>query len=198
MLKQLHKFTPHKRSVWGYVNIAFNRVDADRLEIVGPDRMCAEWIIKNGGAVRYTSNPKKLIRQYDTLSEVSTLPLKLKEIDATDACIMKIGFEHFRGCDSIEKIILNRCKYLENDALSELHYVKDTLKELQVTSCYNFRDDGLLALKSLDKLKKLTLYDFPHVKDIEQLEAELKKALPLCNIITKPDDADSLKIDEQI
>lgn len=31
------------RNFFGYLRIAFNKVDTQRLEEVGPDRLCAEW-----------------------------------------------------------------------------------------------------------------------------------------------------------
>lgn len=31
------------RNFFGYLRVAFNKVDAQRLEEVGPDRLCAEW-----------------------------------------------------------------------------------------------------------------------------------------------------------
>lgn len=31
------------RNFFAYLRIAFNKVDAQRLEEVGPDRLCAEW-----------------------------------------------------------------------------------------------------------------------------------------------------------
>lgn len=198
MIKFVPKLSPHNRNVWGYVDIAFNRVDTERLKTVGPDRMCAEWIIKNGGAVRFASKPKVIYKEYDMLSEGNSYSSKLKEIDATDACIMKIGFEHLKGCTAIDKIILNRCKHLEHDALSGLHYVKETLKELQVTSCYNFRDAGILSLKSLENLKELIIYDLPYVANLDQVKNELKEALPHCNIITTQEVSETLDNQEKI
>lgn len=32
-----------ERNFFGYLRIAFNRVDESRLKEVGPDRLCAEW-----------------------------------------------------------------------------------------------------------------------------------------------------------
>lgn len=186
MLKLVTKASQIHRNVWGYVNIAFNKVDIDRLNIVGPERLCAEWIIKNGGAIRFTGNPKVLVKQYDLLSDNFGFALKIKEIDATDSSIMKLGFEHLKGCKAIDKIILNRCKLLENDSLSELQHVADTLRELHVISCYNMRDDGILLLKSFKNLKSLIIYDLPYVRDLNRVKDELVKEIPQCKIQLKP------------
>lgn len=33
----------NNRSLFGYIRIAFNKVDEARLKEIGPDRLCAEW-----------------------------------------------------------------------------------------------------------------------------------------------------------
>lgn len=97
---------------------------------------------------------------------------------------MAIGFEHFKGCKAIERIILNRCKHMENEALEQLGYVKNSLKELQVTDCNNVVESGLLSLKQLNHLQKLTIYGFIYIKDFNGVVSQLKKDLPGCEIVT--------------
>lgn len=98
---------------------------------------------------------------------------------------MALGFEHFKGCKSIEHIILNRCKHMENEALEKLSYVKHSLNELQITNCPNVMEDGLLSLKKLNNLKKLTIYNFMYIKDFPSVVNQLKKDLPSCEILTE-------------
>lgn len=74
---------------------------------------------------------------------------------------------------------------MENDALEQLAYVKNSLKELQVTDCPNVIDSGLLSLKQLNHLQKLTIYGFVYVKDFNGVVDQLKKELPDCKIITE-------------
>lgn len=147
-------------------------------------------ILKNGGTVRFV-DARTPITEYNALDE-NKLPVaaKIHTIDATDSSIMAIGFAHFKGCKFIERIILNRCKHMENEALEQLSFVKDTLHDLQVTECGNVEDSGLRSLKNLSKLKKLTIYGFLYVKDFNAVCSELKKSLPKCEIITKANDAD--------
>lgn len=114
----------------------------------------------------------------------SSGPSQLKVVDATDSSIMALGFEHFKGCKAVEHIILNRCKHLENEALEQLAHVKCSLKELQVTDCSNVVESGLLSLKQLDRLQKLTIYGFIYIKDFNSVVSQLKKDLPGCEIIT--------------
>lgn len=96
---------------------------------------------------------------------------------------MAIGFEHFKGCNAIEHIIFNRCKHLEDEALEQLAYVKTSLKELQVTDCPNVVESGLLSLKQLINLQKLTIYGFIYIKDFHGVVNQLKKELPSCEIV---------------
>lgn len=149
----------------------------------------AKRILKNGGSVRFVDG-RTPITEYNAL-DADQLPVapKIHTVDATDSSIMAIGFEHFKGCNHIERIILNRCKHMENEALEQLSYVKDTLRDLQVTECGNVEDSGLRTLKNLSQLRKLTVYGFLYVKDFNGVCNELKQHLPHCEIITsKPVD----------
>ncbi|XP_031631576.1 ATP synthase subunit s, mitochondrial isoform X2 [Contarinia nasturtii] len=150
------------RSFFAYLRVAFNKVDTQRLEEVGPNQLCAEW--------------------YNSLS--NTKSEKIKVVDGTDSSIMALGFEHFKGCKNIEQIILNRCKHMENEALEQLGYVKNSLNELQITDCPNVVESGLMSLKQLNNLKKLTIYNFIYIKDFTGVVNQLKKDLPNCEIHT--------------
>lgn len=74
---------------------------------------------------------------------------------------------------------------MENEALEQLVYVKNSLKELQVTDCPNVVESGLLSLKQLNHLQKLTIYGFIYIKDFNGVVNQLKKDLPSCEIITE-------------
>lgn len=112
---------------------------------------------------------------------------KLWKVDGSQSSIMSLGFDHFKGCHFVEKVRLHRCQYMENDALEKLGYLKNSLKELEVTECHNVEKDGLLSLKQLQFLKILTIYGFTYItdEDFKTISYELKKHLPNCQIITK-------------
>lgn len=114
----------------------------------------------------------------------SSAQKQIRLVDATESSIMALGFEHFKGCRAIEHIILNRCKHMENEALEQLSYVKNSLKELQVTDCPNVVESGLLSLKQLNHLKKLTIHGMTYVKDLNAVVNQLKNDLPGCEIVT--------------
>lgn len=172
---------PIVRRIWGYVAVAFNQVDKDRLSKVGPNRLCAEWILKNGGGVRFTENPTKLWKDYNHLP-AENVPFRIKVVDATNSSIMKIGLHHFEGCKNIDTVIFHKCKHLENDGLEGLAYISQSLTHLQVSGCYNIKDSGLAIIGQLQNLKQLLIFDMPFVKDIDEVARSLKKSLPDCDI----------------
>lgn len=169
-----------QRNLWGYVSIAFNRVDTDRLQLVGPNRTCAEWVLKNGGAVRFQNFPSILFSNYNALPGEMKLPVI--EIDGTNSSIMDIGFDHLKNCDMIENIKLIQCKYLENEALEKLDHVKKSLKFLEISGCFNINEAGLMSLTGLTNLEKLVVNNLPYVKDFDKIKKELKEKLPKCSV----------------
>lgn len=175
----------HQRFLWQYVCQAFNRVDRQRLQQVGPDRMCAEWILKNGGGVRFQSNPV-LHTDYNTLPGENQR-LRVSEIDATKSTIMGIGLEHLKDCKSIRKVILDSCKYLDDEAVTKFSYIDQSLEELKIDRCRNISQEGLISLiKSVPHLKRLELgRDMPLLENIETVVPVLKNHLPDCEITVK-------------
>lgn len=141
-------------------------------------------VIKNGGSIKFW-DAEKPIAEYNVL-QTPKFPytLQIHTIDATDSTIMALGFDHLKHCSRIKKIILHRCNHLENEAMEKLAYVKDSLNELQITECGNIESSGLLTLKQLQNLRKLTIHDFLYVKDYEGVVKDLQKNLPNCEIVT--------------
>lgn len=151
--------------------------------------MLIDRVIKNGGCIKFW-DAEKPIAEYNVL-QTPGFPYKLKiqTIDATDSSIMALGFDHLKNCTDIRTIILNRCKHLENEALEKLAYVKDSLNELQITECGNIENSGLLSLKQLQNLQKLTIHSFLYVQDFDGIVKDLQKNLPNCKILTsKPEE----------
>lgn len=185
-LKYLLNLNPHivpvisrnlKRNLWAYVAIAFNKVDNDRLSLVGPDRLCAEWVLKNGGAIEFSQTAGHFVNDYNALPADNKLTVR--SIDASNSSIMKIGFDHLAGCKHVHKVILHQCKHLESGSLSGLLHIKKTLKVLEVSGCENLGDTDFDVLKDLEVLEDLTIGD---VNNLEKIVQQLKKALPKCSI----------------
>ncbi|XP_071477314.1 ATP synthase subunit s, mitochondrial-like [Diadema antillarum] len=169
------------RSLWGMLNAVFNQVDRSRIREVGPDRAAAEWLLRCGAAVRFRDF-EKWTEDYNLLPAGGRDKLKLVEVDATDSCIMHIGFEHFKGIDHLRYLKLHHCTYLQDTCVSKLIYLKDCLEELQISSCGDVTDKGLTNLIHLHKLKMLFLCDLPAVKDMDGVLGILGPALPQCEI----------------
>lgn len=80
------------RTFWKYVNMMFNKPDPERILQLGPDRTCAEWVLRNGGSVTWSSGKK--LADYNNLPTEDTPVPKIVEIDATDSGISHYGFAH--------------------------------------------------------------------------------------------------------
>lgn len=109
-----------------------------------------------------------------------TVKVTLKEIEATNAGIMHIGFDHLENCKSLDRIVLHSCTYICDLAIEKLELRKDSLNILEIEKCRNITEHGLMQIKKLVNLKKLKLVDLPYVKNPENCEAELRKSLKNC------------------
>lgn len=177
------KILSTKRTLWSFVNLAFNEVDKERLRVVGPDRLCAEWILKNGGRVAFTQEPDKYLANYNGLPGEKT-SVELKEIDATGTAIMNVGFLHMAGCRHIDRITLHNCNMLDDDSIMKLRLVRHSLKVLEISSCPNLTDKSIQLLGKLElhKLQHLIIYNLPKVKNWELAKQDLIQNLPNCLI----------------
>ncbi|GAB1866267.1 ATP synthase subunit s, mitochondrial [Camponotus japonicus] len=168
------------REFFYWLTIIFNGVDQERIQSVGPDRACAEWLLRNGASVKWKS--------YSTyLEDYNSLPSEknqyyIQAVDATDSGITHVGFPHFVGCRYIDEIKLVRCFYLYDMALPLLSAVKDTLTALEIKDCKSITDQGIRSLKNLKNLKTLKLAGMPYLEDKALLRKELAEALPDCAI----------------
>lgn len=66
-------------------------VDAERIKEIGPDRACAEWLLKNGAYVRWKHFT-------EPLTDYNALPASgnyyIEAIEANDAGICDVGFPY--------------------------------------------------------------------------------------------------------
>lgn len=153
------------------------RVDKERIQLVGPDRACAEWLLRNGASVRWKGFTKYL-DDYNSLSTAETR-YYIQAVDATDSGITDVGFPYFGwyynkvvtyyynhfgliasylfynlqkfadGCRYIDEIKLIHCVYINDKALPLLSIVKDTLTTLEIKDCKAVTDEGVRSLKNL-------------------------------------------------
>lgn len=68
------------------------RVDQERIRSVGPDRACAEWLLRNGASVKW-KNFSEYLKDYNSLPEKNQY--YIQAVDATDSGITHVGFPYF-------------------------------------------------------------------------------------------------------
>lgn len=105
-----------------------NRVDYERIKDVGPNRAASEWLLRCGATVRYHGQ-EKWQKDYNHLPTGPLDKYKIQAIDATDSCIMHIGFDHL-GTYPVIVLIGHACDSLvvQGGAFSPIQYY-------QVCSC---------------------------------------------------------------
>ncbi|CAL1276287.1 unnamed protein product [Larinioides sclopetarius] len=177
----ISKTISSKRTFYQWLNTVFNKVDEQRIKDVGPDRAAAEWLLRCGASVKW-KNKDKWVSDYNML-HMEFLPKNvIEEIDASDSCIMNVGFPYLKGLKHLKIIKLHKCSYIEDTCLSMLLAVKDSLQHLEIVSCGNVTDKGILSLARLTNLKLLYLYDLPEVTDREHCLLVLQNNLPKCKL----------------
>ncbi|XP_075387323.1 ATP synthase subunit s, mitochondrial [Tenrec ecaudatus] len=172
------------RSFWGWLNAVFNKVDHERIRDVGADRAASEWLLRCGAMVRYHGQ-ERWQKDYNNLPTGPLDKYKIQAIDATDSCIMNIGFDHMEGLLHVEKIRLCKCHYIEDDCLeriSQLENLRESILEMEIISCGNITDQGVITLRHLRNLKYLLLSDLPGVKEKEKIVQAFQLALPSLNL----------------
>lgn len=167
------------RQLYEWINLMSNAIDINRLREFGPDRTCAEWLLRNGAKIKLL-NGSTYIDDYNIMPPLN-MKFKIKEVDAADSSIMHNGFVHFKDCKFIDKLVLHNCCYLYNEALGQLFYLKDSLSHLQITNCQNLSEDSLQSLRCLNNLKTLILSEFQPSCSFSLL----KNSLPHCYISFK-------------
>ncbi|GMS79367.1 hypothetical protein PENTCL1PPCAC_1542, partial [Pristionchus entomophagus] len=173
----------------------FNDLDVERIRDIGPDRACAEWVLRCGGTVRFDDG-KPEIDDYNQLVQQTaqrsgTLNEKvifLNQVHAVNACVTARGCRHFEGVSRLHDVVFAGCKNLEDDAINIMvQNVGSSLRTVELTNCRYLTNDGLRHLGKCGSLSSVILTDLPRVKDWERLIEDLKSNLPKdCQIAGYP------------
>ena len=75
--------------------------------------------------------------------------MKITEIHSVESSLMNHGFDHLKGLEHLRKLHISSNRFITNEALQKLSYVKDSLEELAVIDCPNINDNGILLLTFL-------------------------------------------------
>jgi len=167
------------RLFYSWLIEVFNRKDTSRVKEVGPDRAAAEWIIRNGGKVKY-SNSITWLNNYVTLPYGKNL--ELVQIDADGVSLTSNGLQHLAGLKSLHHLDLTGCRHITH--LESLPEVADSLVYLNLTGCTGVSD--LSPLATLKKLETLILIDTLGGSKRNDVISALKRELTACNIIDEP------------
>lgn len=170
----------NSRNFYVWLNKVFNARDEQRLKLFGPDRTCAEWILRNGGIVKFVNEDVYTVN-YNNLPPEG-YPVFLQEVDASNSSIAHYGFNHFDNCKYLNKFIMNNCSYILDDAIPNLRYLQNSLVSLQISSCLNITDNGLKSMPTMNKLKTLMISNLPYVKNKEEIVKELQRKLNNCHV----------------
>ncbi|XP_045156830.2 ATP synthase subunit s, mitochondrial-like [Mercenaria mercenaria] len=172
-----------RRHFFKYLNRALNIFDRERYEEVGGDRLCAEWVLKCGGRLRWAGSHSWLSDYNSLPSESTEAKLNVQDVDVSGTVVMSQGFEHFWYVKNLKSLKLHDCKYVDDNCLKQLQITASTLEHLQISANKQITDTGLLHLVELVCLTDLHLKDLPKVKDKKETYEKLQKALPNCDIM---------------
>ena len=72
----------------------FARPDNDRIKEVGPNRACAEWLLRCGATVKWKGSDR-FQTDYHSLPASNFQSFVIEEVEAVEAGITNSGFAHF-------------------------------------------------------------------------------------------------------
>uniref|UniRef100_A0A8C5PVD6 Distal membrane arm assembly component 2 like n=1 Tax=Leptobrachium leishanense TaxID=445787 RepID=A0A8C5PVD6_9ANUR len=159
-------------------------VDYERIRDFGPDRAASEWLLRCGASVRYQGY-ERWQQDYNGLPPGPLGKYKIQAIDATESCIMYQGFDYLDGLEHVEEIKLRKCIYIEDaclERLSKTVTLQESLRRLEIISCGNVGDKGIIALHSLSNLEYLFLCDLPGIREKQKTLELLQKARPTLQV----------------
>lgn len=179
-------FYQQTSSFWEWLNNVHNHYSLVRIEEAGADRAAAEWLLRNGVAVKWRGRDY-YVTNYNELA--GGREKKIQEIIGEDCCISHVGFPYLKNLEYVEKFVMKRNPYLYDKALimlGETEPIRRTLIHLEIVSCGNITDVGIKSLVNIPNLENLVLADLPYVENKEECIELLKSSLKVCNI-TWPD-----------
>ncbi|XP_067948136.1 ATP synthase subunit s, mitochondrial-like [Watersipora subatra] len=181
VLRPISLSTIPRRNLQWILYSAVNKIDKERIKIIGPDLACAEWLVKCGASVKFHGK-SKTIEDYNLIGATVGPEAKLAEVYAEEATIMSTGFLHFENVKEVQKLRFKSCGLFDDGCISELvRHCNKSIKDIAIENC-DVTNRGLQLIPSFECLQRLTLIDLPSVKNVDTVYEDLCKALPGCNI----------------
>jgi len=84
------------------------RPDKDRIKEVGPNRACAEWLLRCGATLKWKGSDR-FQTDYHALPPSDFWSFVIEEVEAVEAGIMCVGFEHFGEISAKYFLLLCYC-----------------------------------------------------------------------------------------
>ncbi|KAI8421726.1 hypothetical protein MSG28_009701 [Choristoneura fumiferana] len=111
----------------------FNKPDPERIRLVGPDRACAEWVLRNGGKVVWVSG--------ETLADYNMLPSDDHKVPNWQ--------------DSLTHVQISKCPDVSDTGLKDLTALHklETLVLFDLTNVNNMDDCKQYLSSQLPKCK---------------------------------------------
>jgi len=157
----------------------WNRYDAERAKAVGPDRLCAEWLLRCGGRLRW-EGCEAWLSDYNALPP-ETSRRRVSAVDASGACVTSGGLRHLVGT-GVTCVTLHDNPLLCDAGMAHLCRLADSLRVLQVSANRSVSDVGLRRLAALRGLHRLTAFELAAVETPEATAAFLRQRLPQCEV----------------
>ncbi|VDP05740.1 unnamed protein product [Heligmosomoides polygyrus] len=190
-----------RRRIAEYVS---NKFHEDRVNELGPDLTCLEWLMECGSTEVVMSDSERIssIRQMkryirDRIEEkVCLISMQFSffycslvpthqvifcfMVDASDSAIADEGFKYFRDLRHLEVLKLNFCDYFGDDAIRELALGRPatTLLDIEIVLNPALTDAAVYWLSRLKALRRAHFYFLPYVANRPSFLRQLKLALP--------------------
>ncbi|CAI5452427.1 unnamed protein product [Caenorhabditis angaria] len=188
-----------------------NKYDAKRVEEIGPDLACLEWLMECGATNVEMSDGqnitriremkeylKHVVENKDSFEKppIQTGDLAYEKqwpnapvpyivnVDASDSAVANEGFTYLRDVRRIQKLKLNFCDYFGDEALKFLAQGRPaaSLNDLEIVLNPCMTDGAVYWLQKMKALKRAHFYFLPYVSHRQGFIRQLKISLPKCKI----------------